>query len=94
MVEIDRQTAPSTLRTAAFDRTQAAIRLQSAVALLEFAELLKSVPKESQLVVRQFSRDLKPLLPDTPWSDPFAELDKWEQQESDIQPATFESPAE
>ena len=49
-------------------------RLGKAVALLEFAEMVKKVPPESKAVVRKYSNKLKPLLPPHANDELLAEL--------------------
>jgi hypothetical protein len=44
-------------------RAQSALRLSRAVALREFAEMLKQVPPENCALVRKYSSQIKPLLP-------------------------------
>lgn len=77
----------------AYERTQASLQLGPAVALLEFAELVKQVPAESQANVRRYSPQLQPLLAVFDRGDPFAELQKWDAEREGIQPASFEAPA-
>jgi hypothetical protein len=58
----------------AFIRGQSALRLARAVALLEFAEMVKRVPAENCKLVRQYSKRLKPLVPQTGTEELLAEL--------------------
>lgn len=48
-----------------FIRSQSALRLARAVALQEFAEMVRQVPEENCTLVRNYSARLKPLLPST-----------------------------
>jgi hypothetical protein len=48
-----------------FIRSQSALRLARAVALQEFAEMVRQVPEENCTLVRKYSAKLKPLLPST-----------------------------
>jgi hypothetical protein len=55
-------------------RAETAERLGKAVALLEFAEMVKEVPPESKAVVRKYSSKLKALLPPHANDELLAEL--------------------
>ena len=93
MDRIDR--LPVQQRTAddQIERTEAALRLNRAVALLEFAELVKQVPAESQEVVHKYSAQLMPLLGVASQGDPFAELQNIPVPGREILPAGYIAPA-
>jgi hypothetical protein len=72
-------------------RTRSVIQLGRAVALLEFAELVRDVPPESAAVVRRYSRQLKPLLPASIKDELLAELKNLAlDRDSNVEPASFE----
>lgn len=90
MDRVDRLPSGQIRQEQVIERAQAAIKLGRAVALLEFAELVKQVPAESQVSVRRYSAELSPLLAASGKADPFAELQSTPQ--NDIQPASYETP--
>jgi hypothetical protein len=61
--EIDAVSPRDRTRESQALRTEEVERLGKAVALLEFAEMVRRVSPESATVVRKYSRKLKPLLP-------------------------------
>lgn len=78
-------------REATFYRTQSAIHLSKAVALQEFAELVRQVPSDSSTVIRRYSRQLKALLPSGGQEELLAELQKLgAPREALVIPAGFE----
>ena len=80
-------------REAATRRARSVIRLGQAVALLEFAERVRLVPVESAVVVRRYSRKLKPLLPSGANDELLAELKKLATTpEEAVQPAGYDVP--
>ena len=80
-------------REAATRRARSVIRLGQAVALLEFAERVRLVPVESAVVVRRYSRKLKPLLPSGANDELLAELKKLATTpEEGVQPAGYDVP--
>jgi hypothetical protein len=58
-----------------YERTQSALRLGRMVALLEFTELLTSVPDKNVALIQKYQRELAPLVPASsanPLANPFA----------------------
>jgi hypothetical protein len=73
-------------------RTRCVMRLGRAVALLEFAELVRDVPAENAAVVRRYSQKLKPLLPASLNEELLAELKRLARQPNgDVEPAAYET---
>ena len=92
MDEIDRLPPEERSREASALRTRSVIHLGRAVALLEFAELVKKVPPENSAVVRRYSRQLKPLLPASINEELLAELQNLASgRSSEIEPAGYET---
>jgi hypothetical protein len=90
--EIDRVPRPKRSREAAALRTRSVIHLGRSVALLEFAELVKKVPPESAVVVRRYSRQLKPLLPASINEELLVELQNLaDSRGSEVEPARYET---
>ncbi len=88
MDRMDKIPAAERTRELALERARAIDRLGRSVALLEFAELLRDVPKENQTLVRKYSAELKRFLPQQSQSDPFAELQEWDGEA--VVPAGYE----
>lgn len=65
MNQIDSVPKDERTRESSSLRTRSVIQLGRSVALLEFAELIRDVAPESAKVVRRYSRELKPLLPES-----------------------------
>jgi hypothetical protein len=74
MNEIDEVPGDERTEEATTQRTRSVIQLGRSVALLEFAEQVRQVPPGSAVVVRKYSRQLKPLLPAGVNDDLLAEL--------------------
>jgi hypothetical protein len=73
-------------------RTRSVMRLGRAVALLEFAELVRDVPAESAAAVRRYSPKLKPLLPASLNEELLAELKRLARSPAgDVEPASYET---
>jgi hypothetical protein len=93
--EIDRLPKAARSLEAVALRTRSAIHLGRSVALLEFAELVKNVPPESAVVVRRYSRQLKPLLPASINEELLVELQSLANDRTgEIEPASYEEPDE
>ena len=75
--EID--SSRQSVREKATARMQTLLRLGRAAALLEFVDLLRQVPQENCLLVKQYAEQLRPLLPSNQ-TDPFAELVQWKRE--------------
>jgi hypothetical protein len=90
--EIDEVPLPDRTREATALRTRSVMRLGRAVALLEFAELVRDVPSESAAVVRRYSPKLKPLLPANLNDELLAELKRLAKGPTgDVEPASYET---
>jgi hypothetical protein len=90
--EIDEVPFADRTREATALRTRSVIRLGRAVALLEFAELVRDVPTESAAVVRRYSLKLKPLLPASLNDELLAELKRLAKDPTgDVEPANYET---
>jgi hypothetical protein len=90
--EIDEVPLADRTREATALRTRSVIRLGRAVALLEFAELVRDVPAESAAVVRRYSQKLKPLLPASLNEELLAELKRLAKSPTgDVEPASYET---
>lgn len=91
MDEIDQVPLHERTQEAVTLRTRNVIQLGRAVALLEFAELIRNVPPESAAVVRRYSSQLKPLLPASIKDELLAELKNLAvNRDSEVEPASFE----
>jgi hypothetical protein len=90
--EIDEVPLADRTREATALRTRSVMRLGRAVALLEFAELVRDVPSTSAAVVRRYSQKLKPLLPASLNDELLAELKRLAKRPTgDVEPASFET---
>ncbi len=101
MDEIDQVAPDERTREATAQRTRSVIRLGRAVALLEFAELVRQVPPESAAVIRQYSRQLKPLLPSSIKDELLVELTRLAkapdgnvESDGEVEPAGYETPGD
>ena len=65
MDSIDGLTLEDRTKQDEFIRSQSALRLARAIALLEFAEMVRQVPDANCTIVRDYSKQLRPLLPST-----------------------------
>ncbi len=89
--QIDEVPPADRTREAAALRTRSVIGLGRAVALLEFAELVRAVPEDSAAVVRRYSQKLKPLLPASLNEELLAELKRSAKgPPGDVEPASYE----
>jgi hypothetical protein len=89
--EIDEVPPADRTREATALRTRSVMGLGRAVALLEFAELVRAVPEESAAVVRRYSQKLKPLLPASLNEELLAELKRLARGPTgDVEPANYE----
>jgi hypothetical protein len=86
--QVDRVPRSAQTRESSFTRTKAVIRLGQAVALWEFAEMLRQVPAENRVLVRRYSKSLKPLLAAAGSKDPIVELRAWIAEQDEVQQAT------
>ena len=92
MIETEGVPAGERSRSSTFSRTQSVIRLGRAVALLEFAEMVRQVPEESCEVVRRFSKEIKPLLPAGSHEELLGELEKLvNDSDGEVQQAVYET---
>jgi hypothetical protein len=92
--EIDAVPSGDRTRESAVLRANLASRLGKAVALHEFAEMVRKVPADSSAVVRKFSHKLKPLLPPHANEELLAELKSLATPRGAAQQAGYEVPEE
>lgn len=94
MNQIDGIPANERTREAASLRTRSVVQLGRAVALLEFAELIRQVPPENAKIIRRYSRELKPLLPASINEELLTELKKLASGRPSVEQAGYEEEQE